>query len=309
MALADYLSMSDDELASLIVEEKKKKGIVILAHNYQRIEIQKLADYIGDSLELSRIAAKLPARTIVFAGVMFMAETAKILAPEKRILIPDERAGCPLAESITANQLRELRSKYPDRLVVSYVNTTAEIKALSDIVCTSANAVKVVEHLGGKKIIFVPDKNLGDWVKKCTGADMIIWQGSCYVHEQFTVEDVKRAKELHPDAAVLIHPEASPDVVAFADLVASTSGMYKFAKEKRTPAIIGTEVGLMERIRHEIQDSKVYPLKRDAICKTMKYTTLPKLARSVREGFFEVTVPDDIREKAFSAVRRMTEIV
>jgi len=309
MGYNDYLSMSDDELASLIIEEKKKKGIVILAHNYQRLEIQKLADYVGDSLELSRIAAKVPAQTIVFAGVMFMAETAKILAPEKKILIPDKEAGCPLAESITADQLRELRSKYPNRVVVSYVNTTADIKALSDVVCTSANAVKVVEHLDGEKIIFVPDRNLGDWVKRCTGADMIIWQGSCYVHERFTVEDVERAKKLHPDAAVLVHPEAPPDVVALADLVASTSGMYKFVQEKRVPAIIGTEVGLMERIRHEIQDSKVYPLKDDAICKTMKYTTLPKLARSVREELFEVIVPEDVRERAVSAVRRMTEMV
>ena len=311
MGLWDYLNLPEEELVERINEARKKRNAVILAHNYQRIEVQRIADFRGDSLELAKIASKTDAEVIVFCGVMFMAETAKIVNPERTVLIPDFQAGCPLAAYATADKVLEFKKMYPDHAVVTYINSSAEVKAVSDIVCTSANPVKVVEYFPKDKgIIFVPDKNLCYYTKKQTGRENIIcWEGNCYVHDRITLENVRHARQEHPEAVLIVHPEVPPEVQEVADFIASTSGMYRYVKEHPdTPAIIATEVGLIERIKDEIKGAKVYPISERAICSNMKLITLPKVLMALEENVYEVVVPDEIAEKARTAIERMLSV-
>jgi len=311
MGLWDYLNLPEEELVERINEARKKRNAVILAHNYQRIEVQRIADFRGDSLELAKIASKTDAEVIVFCGVMFMAETAKIINPERTVLIPDFQAGCPLAAYATADKVLEFKKMYPDHAIVTYINSSAEVKAVSDIVCTSANSVKVVEYFPKDKgIIFVPDKNLCYYTKKQTGRENIIcWEGNCYVHDRITLENVRHARQEHPEAVLIVHPEVPPEVQEVADFIASTSGMYRYVKEHPdTPAIIATEVGLIERIKDEVKGAEVYPISERAICSNMKLITLPKVLMALEENVYEVVVPDEIAKKARTAIERMLSV-
>lgn len=314
MELDDYIGLTEEELSARIRRAKKEKNAVILAHNYQRLEVQRIADHIGDSLGLSRIAAKTDADLVVFCGVDFMAESAKILAPEKTVLLPEMRASCPMARMVTPEALEEAKRTNPDAVVVAYVNTTARVKALTDICCTSANALDVVRSVGSRPIIFVPDKNLADYVKTGTGADIRPWQGYCYVHNFLTVEDVRRVRAQHPDAVFLIHPETPPEVVRLADRVLSTTGMadhvaaIRTDEDKRRGVIIGTEIGIVNQLREKYPDIGIWALNDYAVCATMKMTTLAKVCRSIETGVYEVTLPDDVIEKARGALERMIAV-
>jgi quinolinate synthase len=297
-------------LEDKISELKKKRKAVILAHNYQLPEVQDVADFHGDSLELSRMAAGTCARVIVFCGVHFMAETASILSPDKLVIMPDVNAGCPMANMITPQDIKKLKEKYPGACVVGYVNTPAAVKAELDICCTSTNAVAVVNSLKDKKeIIFVPDKYLADFVSKQTGRKLIAWNGFCPTHIKILPEDIKREKKFHPDAKVMVHPECLPAVVALADAVLSTSKMGKFAKETTAKEIIvGTEVGLIYRLKKDNPDKEFYPASEAAVCPNMKRTTQEKILWALEELKEEIRVPDDIRLRAKKAIERMLEI-
>ena len=289
---------------------KKERHAVILAHNYQLPEVQDVADYRGDSLELSRIAAKTEAKVIVFCGVHFMAETASILSPAKKVIVPDIQAGCPMANMITAEDLRDLKRRHPQAAVVGYVNTSAAVKAELDYCCTSSNAVKVVAHLNDKEeIIFVPDKYLADYVSRQTGRRLISWNGFCPTHVKILPEDVRREKKFHPRARVMVHPECMPSVTAMADAVLSTSAMSKYARETNAGEfIVGTEVGLIYRLKKDNPTKEFYPASEAAVCPNMKRTTLEKVLWSLEELKEEVRVPDAIRLRARKAIERMLEI-
>jgi len=298
-------------LEEKIRELKKKRNAVILAHNYQLPEVQDVADFRGDSLELSRAAAKTEAKVIVFCGVYFMAETASILSPNKLVLMPDSHAGCPMANMLGAEDLRKLKSEHPQAVVVGYVNSSAEVKAELDYCCTSTNAVAVVNHLkAAKEIIFVPDKYLADYVSKQTGRKLIIWNGFCPTHAKILPEDLRREKKFHPFAKVIVHPECLPQVVAMADAVLSTSQMAKFAKETEAKEmIVGTEVGLIYRLKKDNPGKEFYPASERAVCPNMKRTTQEKILWALEELQEEVKVPDAIRLRAKKAIDRMLEIV
>ena len=301
--------MSNEKLVQKILALKKERDAIILAHNYQIGEVQDIADHTGDSLGLSIAASKVTAKVIVFCGVMFMAETAKILAPQKRVFIPEKGAGCPLAAGANMEDVLKLKEKYPDHIVISYVNTTAEVKAVTDICCTSGNAIEVVRSVGEKPVIFLPDENLGMWVKKTLGKqNMILWEGGCYVHQMIRLEHLEAARAKYPEATIIVHPECPYLVVSAADMVGSTSAMFNYVKEHDEHVILGTEIGLIERIIREIPDKKVDWLKPDAVCFNMKQITLPKLARCLEEGFYEVELEEEIRAAAGGAIRRMIEI-
>lgn len=314
MELEEYRKLPNAELADRICKAKKEKNAVILAHNYQRLEIQHVADYLGDSLGLARIAAKTDADLVVFCGVDFMAESAKILSPGKTVLLPEINATCPMARMVTPEALTAAKEANPEAAVVAYVNTTARVKALTDICCTSANAVDVVRGIGDREIIFVPDKNLGQYVQSQTGAKIQLWDGYCYVHNFLTVDDVQRARSEHPEAVFLIHPEAPPEVVRLADRVSSTTGMAEYVAgmrteaEKRNGVIIGTEVGLVHQLREKFPDIGIWALNDYAVCGTMKMTTLAKVCWSIETGNYEVTLPEDVIEKARRSLERMLEI-
>lgn len=311
MRLWDYAKLSDDELLQRISAAKKNLGAVILAHNYQRIEIQKLADFCGDSLGLARKAKEINAPVILFCGVMFMAETAKILNPERRVLIPDLQAGCPLAAHASADDIIHLKEKFKNYAVVTYVNSSAEVKAVSDIICTSANSVKIVQSFAQDKgIIFAPDKNLCHYTKKQTGrSNIICWDGHCYVHDRLTEEDVSRSREEHPNATIIVHPECPPTVQDAADIIASTGGMYRYAEQHRGEEIVlGTEIGMVERIRNDFPDTPCFPMAQKAICSNMKLITLAKVARALEENLYPIEIPDDIAERARIAIEKMLEI-
>jgi len=299
-----------DGLEIKISELKKKRNAVILAHNYQLPEVQDVADFRGDSLELSRIAAKTEAKVIVFCGVHFMAETASILSPQKKVIMPDISAGCPMANMITASDLRKLKQEHPRAAVVGYVNTSAEVKAELDYCCTSTNAVAVVNALKqAPEIIFVPDKYLADFVSKKTGRKLIAWGGFCPTHVRIMPEDVKREKKFHPQALVLVHPECLPSVVALADSALSTSQMGKFAKETQAKEmIIGTEVGLIYRLKKDNPTKEFYPASERAVCPNMKRTTQEKILWALEEMKEEVKVPEEVRLRAKRAIDRMLEI-
>lgn len=298
-------------LEDKIKELKKRRHAVILSHNYQLPEVQEVADFRGDSLELSRIASRTEAEVIVFCGVHFMAETASILCPDKKVIMPDINAGCPMANMITAQDLRKLKEGHPKAVAVGYVNTSAQVKAELDYCCTSTNAAAVVNALKDKEeIIFVPDKYLADFVSKRTGRKLISWNGYCPTHVKILPEDIKREKKFHPKAKVMVHPECLPEVVALADAALSTSQMVEFArKTEAKEMIVGTEVGLIYRLKTDNPGKEFYPASERAVCPNMKRTTQEKILWSLEELKEEVRVPDEIRLAAKKAIDRMLEIV
>lgn len=298
-----------DELKKEVRRLLKERNAVLLAHNYQRDEIQEIADLRGDSLGLSQEAARTDADVIVFCGVHFMAESAAILSPQKKVILPRMDAGCPMADMITAEQLREEREKRPGVPVVAYVNTSAEVKALSDICCTSANAVRVVESLDTDRAYMVPDRNLAHYIQRFTKKKLEWWDGFCPTHDRLTPEEVLKAKEENPGSVFVCHPECRPEVVDLADHVCSTSGMYKFARSTGANTIIvGTEMGILWRLKKENPDKKFVLPSKTLICPNMKLTTLEDVVESLREMKNIVTVPEDVREKAMVALERMLEV-
>ena len=303
------------DLFEEIEKLKKEKNAVVLAHYYQEPDIQDIADYIGDSLGLSQQAAKTDADIIVFAGVHFMAETAKILSPEKKVLLPDLKAGCSLADSCPPHLFRKFKENYPDHLVITYVNCTAELKALSDIVCTSSNAVAIVESLPkDQKIIFGPDKNLGAYVAKKTGRDLVLWNGACMVHEIFSREKITKLKERHPNAKLLAHPECEDVILKMADYIGSTTGLLKYAtKSSEKEFIVATESGIIHQMQKENPDKVFIPAPPNNNCACndcphMKRNTLEKLYLCMKNELPEVTVPAEIIKRAVKPIERMLDI-
>ncbi len=305
------LEIQHDKLVNDIVKLKGERKAIILAHNYQLGEVQDIADFVGDSLDLSRQAAKTDAEVIVFCGVHFMAETAKILSPKKTVLMPDLNAGCAMANMITLRQLVEMKKRYPQAAVVCYVNTTAEIKVESDYCCTSANAVKVVQSIPKEKeILFIPDKYLGDYVSKQTNRKMILWEGYCPTHRRILAEDILKKKALYPKAEVLVHPECTPDVIAMADKVLSTTGICRYARESNSEEfIIGTEIGILYRLKKENPQKSFYPASELAECSNMKLNNLEKIQWSLEDMVYPIEVSPDIAQRAKKAIDRMLEIV
>ena len=296
-------------LADDILRLKRERNAVILAHNYQPGDVQDVADLRGDSLELSRAAAREEAEVIIFCGVDFMAETAAILSPEKRVVMPAAGASCPMASMITARDLRGFKEENPGAAVVCYVNSSAEVKAESDICCTSANGVEVVASLEEETVLFVPDRNLGRYVSRFTDKRIITWNGYCYVHDRYTPEDVSRARALHPEAEVLVHPECRPEVIDLADGVYSTSGMARRAEESPSREfIIGTEVGMNYRLKVENPGKEFYPLSEKAVCLDMKKTTLERVRSALETLEPRVTVPEEVAGRARVAIERMLSI-
>lgn len=298
-----------NELVEKIGKLKSERGAVILAHNYQLGDVQDIADYSGDSLELSRIAAKTDAEVIVFCGVHFMAETAKILSPQKTVLIPDPKAGCPMADMITAEQLREFKARHPGVPVVAYVNTSADVKAESDICCTSANAIRVVESMPGDTVLFVPDKSLGSYVASKTNKTVIPYCGYCPTHHRILAQDVIKMKREHPEAIVVAHPECTMDVLRLADGIESTSGMLRYVKE--SPAsefIMCTERGLLHRLRKDNPEKVFYNPSPLNICPNMKKITLEKVLWSLEDMKFVVELPAETIERARAALEGMIAV-
>jgi len=294
-----------DEISRL----RREKNAIILAHNYQLPEVQDIADLVGDSLELSRAAARMEGEVIVFCGVDFMAETAAILSPEKVVLLPAVDACCPMADMITADELKLVKSRKPGAAVVCYVNTTAEVKAESDICCTSSNAVRVVNSVKEDTVIFIPDRNLAAYSARFTKKTILPWDGFCIVHDQITPDHVREAKRAHPAAKVLVHPECRPEVIDLADHVASTSGIIKYVGE--SPAeefIIGTEVGILHRISKDFPGKRCYPLSSSAVCRNMKKTDLKKVRDALITMSPRVSVPEEIAVRARKAIERMLEL-
>lgn len=301
--------MTKDRILARIRELKKERKAVILAHNYQIGEVQDVADFTGDSLGLSQEAAKVEAETIVFCGVHFMAETAAILSPQKTVLLPDIRAGCPMAAMITAEELLDWKKRYPGRPVVCYVNTTAEVKAESDICCTSSNAVRVVKSVPDDEVLFVPDKNLAAYIGRQTGKKIIAWDGYCYVHNRIYASDVLNKKRLYPEAEVWVHPECRPEVIDLADKVLSTGTMVKAARETACrEVIIGTEAGIIYRLKKENPKTNFYPVKELALCSNMKRINLRKVWLALEEMKFRVEVAPDTSQRARKAIERMMAI-
>lgn len=309
------IKLSPLDLEEEILTLKRKMNAVILAHYYQESEIQDLADHIGDSLELSRRAASTDADVIVFAGVHFMAETAKILNPGKKVLLPDLNAGCSLAEGCPAPMFKKFREQYPDHIVISYINCSAAVKALSDIICTSSNAVKIVEQLpADQKIIFAPDKNLGRYIMKKTGRNMLLWDGSCIVHETFSDKKIITLKTENPDALLIAHPECEEAVLNRADFIGSTSALLNFTREN--PAnefIVATEEGIIYQMQKASPEKKFIPAPPEANCSCnecpyMKLNTMEKLYLCMKEGKPEIIIDEETRLKALKPIQRMLEM-
>ncbi len=312
---------------------KEQRNAIILSHNYQRDEVQDIADFVGDSLELSRTAAEINCDVIAFCGVHFMAESASILSPDKIVLLPELDAGCPMADMIQVSSarkiwktfpgyetqpafvfpheftLRDIKTKYPGVPVVAYVNTTAEVKAESDICCTSANVVKVIESLPDEKVICIPDKNLSLWAQKNTKKQIVAWDGFCHVHDRITKKDVLKARQDYPNAVFMAHPECRLEVLELADHVTSTSGMLRFANSSDAKEfIVGTEIGLLYRLKKENPAKVFYPLRKDMICPNMKKTTLNSVLTALKEMKNIIKVHEDIRIPAKRALDRMLTI-
>jgi quinolinate synthase len=297
------------QLRGQIAKLKEELGAVIVAHNYQRPEVQDIADFVGDSLELSRQCTRVDARTIVFCGVRFMAEIAAILNPDRTVLLSEGSAGCPMADMISADELREWKQRYPGALVVCYVNSSAETKAESYICCTSANGVEIVNSVPSNDIIFVPDQNLGHYIATKTKKNIILYPGFCYVHHRIKPEQVKLAKKLHPEAQVIVHPECRPEVIALADAALSTSQMLRYVKaSSHNSFIIGTEEGLLHRLRQENPGKSFYLVSNSQICINMKKTTLETLVRTMEFRENIITVPEEVRLKAKQAIDRMLAV-
>ncbi|MFC2014427.1 quinolinate synthase NadA [Chloroflexota bacterium] len=300
---------SDAVLLDKIDTLKKKRNAVILVHNYQLGEVQDIGDFAGDSLELSQKAAVTDADVIVFCGVHFMAETASLLCPDKIVLLPELHAGCPMANMITTERLRETKKEHPGAKVVCYVNTTAEVKAESDICCTSANSVRIVEKIPATdEIIFVPDQYLGGYTAAQTGRKMILWPGYCPTHARIHPEHITRLKEEYPQAKVVVHPECRPEVASLADAVLSTGGIIRFARETDAPeVIVGTEIGILHRLKKENPGKKFIPVSEQAVCPRMKLITLDTVLWSLENMTNQITIPEEIRHKAKAAVDKMLE--
>lgn len=302
------------ELIDKILKLKKERNAIILSHNYQIPEVQDIADFVGDSLGLSKEAAKTDSDVIVFCGVHFMAETASIICPDKKVLIPDSNAGCPMANMIKADDLIKLKEENPGAIVVAYVNTTADVKAESDVCCTSSNAEKILKKVSDEfdadAIIFIPDKYLGMYAGKNIQSKIILWHGYCPTHVAILEEDVKKVKKEHPSALVLVHPECRPEVSQFADVVASTEGIIKSAKELDAKEfIIGTETGILHRLKKENPDKKFYPASEKAVCPNMKKISLEKILWCLEDMKPEVKVNESIRKKALKPVEKMLELI
>jgi quinolinate synthase len=308
----NYGSVNVEDMSSVrdeILRLKEDRHAIILAHNYQTADIQDIADLTGDSLELSRAAATMKGEIIVFCGVDFMAETAAIISPEKTVLLPARDACCPMADMITADELRLVKSRHPDAAVVCYVNTTAEVKAESDICCTSSNAVKIVNSLKEEQVIFVPDRNLGLYTQRFTGKEILPWEGFCIVHDQITPTQVREVRALHPKAIILVHPECRPEVIDLADHVASTSGIIRqVCNSSEKEFIIGTEVGILHRLSRECPTKKCYPLSADAVCRNMKKTNLVKVRDSLISLQPRIVIPEEIAHRARRAIERMLAV-
>jgi quinolinate synthase len=319
----DYARLPREELAERIRRRKTELNAVILGHNYQRVEIQEVSDYLGDSLGLSQEAARTDADVIVFCGVHFMAETAKILSPAKTVLMPDLRAGCPMADFVTGDALRRLKARYPGAVVVAYVNSTAEVKAESDISCTSANVVQVIGTIpADRTILLVPDRNLARYAAERSGRPYVIagreegevkpgsivaWDGYCYVHDDLVLDELAEAKRKHPRALVVIHPESRAELLAQADVVASTAKMVDIA-EQNEEVIFGTERGIVDRLKARFPDKTLVPLSGAAICGNMKVNTLAKLAWCLDHQQHELVLDEDVRTRAELSLRRMLEL-
>jgi quinolinate synthase len=299
-----------NSLADEILRLKKERNAIILAHNYQVPEVQDVADIVGDSYSLSEHAADTDSDVIVFCGVHFMAESAKILSPDKTVLLPVKDAGCPMADMVTAPRLQEMKARYPDAAVVCYVNSSAEVKAESDICCTSSNAVKVVESIKNKQVIFVPDENLGSYVaSKVKDKEIILWKGFCITHRRVKVEEVHKIKQLYPNAKILMHPECVPEVLKLADFVGSTAGIIKHAGEiPEKDIIVGTEEGVLHLLKKQNPDKNFYLLSTGLICTNMKKTRLEDVRNSLLHMQHEIHVDETIRLKALKSLERMLKI-
>ena len=299
----------DARLAEKIITLKKSRKAVILAHNYQLGEVQDIADFVGDSLELSQNADRTDAEVIVFCGVHFMAETASILCPEKIVLLPDIQAGCPMADMVTAERLKQRKRELLGATVVCYINSSAEVKAESDVCCTSANAVRVIESLDAEEILFVPDQYLGHYISTKTDKKIILWPGFCPTHIRIQPQYITELRQEYPQAKVAVHPECTAEVIALADEVLSTGGICRYARgEDVSQVIVGTEVGIIHRLRKENPGKKFIPASEQAVCPRMKLITLESVLWSLQEMTPQVKVPEEIRLKAKAAVDRMLEI-
>lgn len=298
------------ELRERLLQLKKERNAIILAHYYQRDEIQEVADFRGDSFLLAQKAAETDADVIVFCGVHFMGESAKILAPNKTVIIPDERAGCPMADMVNVDGLRALKAKHPNAKVVTYINSSAEIKAETDICCTSSNALKVIQSIDpSEEIIWVPDKNLGHWVAEQTGRDMIIWEGYCNTHDMLTVKDVEEMKAKYPNAQFVVHPECRPEVVALGDYVGSTTGIIKYCRESDCQEfIVGTEDGTGYQLRKDSPDKTFHFASKFLVCPNMKVNNLKKLVKCLETMQPQIYVPPHVADKARQSLERMLQV-
>ncbi len=299
-----------NQLIENITKLKKEKNAVILAHCYQNAEIDDVADYVGDSLYLSQMAAKTNADIIVFAGVYFMAQTAKILSPDKKVLLPNIKSGCQMADMVNLQQLREFKSKYPDIPTVCYINSTAEVKSECDICCTSSNAIKIVESLKTDKVLFLPDTYLGKWVEsKLDGVEVITYPGYCPTHLRIKAEDIKKARQAYPNAKILTHPECHKSVTEISDYVGSTTGIMKYAKENDAKQfIIATEKGVYDRLKRDFPEKEFIMIKDNIVCQNMKWHTLEDIYNSLIKEEHEINVDKDLATKALGCINRMLEV-
>jgi quinolinate synthase len=305
----EHREAQNRELKERLMQLKKERNAIILAHYYQRDEIQEVADFRGDSFLLAQKAAQTDADVIVFCGVHFMGESAKILAPDKTVIIPDERAGCPMADMVNPDGLRRLKAQHPDATVVTYINSSADVKAETDIVCTSSNAIKIVNSVPTKKVIWAPDKNLGHYVSQHTDKEMIIWEGYCNTHDMLTIRDIEDMKARHPNARVVVHPECRPEVVAAADFVGSTTAIIKYCKESpHNEFIVGTEDGTGYQLRKDSPHKTFHFASKYLVCPNMKVNTLKKLVRALERMEPEIYVPPAVADKARRALERMLEV-
>ncbi len=298
-----------EDILEKIARLKKELDAVIVAHNYQRPEVQDIADFTGDSLELARKCVGINSKTIVFCGVRFMAETAAMLNTSTTVLLSNPNAGCPLANNIDVNELLRWKKQYPEATVVAYINTTAAVKAESDVCCTSANGAEVVNAVPGNEILFIPDRNLGHYVSTKTRKKIILYPGTCYVHDRITTEHVKQAKQRYPGAKVLVHPECTPEVIDLADAALSTSQMIRYAEQSSDSVfLIGTEKGMLHPLSKNNPGKEFHLVSEDSVCLNMKLTTLETVVETMETGKNVVTVPEEISVKAKQAIDRMLNI-